>query len=86
MNITTKQIGDSYEYYIYNSVKEDFEELWLWKNIPESILYELNIIKDYKIFSKYRNDIQQINNNSNNNSNNKTINIIQFGRENALDI
>ena len=55
--LTKKIIGDSYEYYILDKIKNDYDKVWHWKDFPESILYELNIIKDYDIFSKYRYDI-----------------------------
>ena len=55
--ISTKQIGDYYEYYVLDHIKTNFDTVWHWKNVPEYVLYELNIIKDYNIFSKYRYDI-----------------------------
>ena len=55
--ITTKQIGDNYEYFVLDHIKNDFDNVWHWKNVPEYVLYELNIIRDYNIFSKYRYDI-----------------------------
>jgi superfamily II DNA or RNA helicase/phage anti-repressor protein len=55
--ITTKQIGDSYEYFVLNEIKHLYDQVWHWSNIPEYILYELNIIRNYDMFSKYRYDI-----------------------------
>jgi superfamily II DNA or RNA helicase/phage anti-repressor protein len=55
--LTTKTIGDSYEIFTFNSIKNDFDKIWLWRDIPESILFELNIIRNYDIFCKYRYDI-----------------------------
>ena len=55
--ITTKQIGDSYEYFVLNEIKHLYDQIWHWSNVPEYILYELNIIRNYDIFSKYRYDI-----------------------------
>ena len=55
--LTTKIIGDSYEYFVLDSIKKDYDQVWHWSKIPEQILYDLNIIRDYDIFSKYRYDI-----------------------------
>jgi superfamily II DNA or RNA helicase len=55
--LTTKLIGDSYEYFVLNQIKKDYDQVWHWKDIPESILYELNIIRNYDKFIKYRYDI-----------------------------
>jgi len=55
--LTKKLIGDSYEYYVLDQIKNDYDKIWHWKDFPESILYELNIIRNYDIFSKYRYDI-----------------------------
>ena len=55
--ITTKTIGDSYEYFVLDSIKKDYDRVWHWSNVPEYVLYDLNIIRDYDIFSKYRYDI-----------------------------
>ena len=55
--LTTKIIGDSYEIFICDAIKNDFDKVWLWKDTPESILFELNIIRNYDIFCKYRYDI-----------------------------
>ena len=55
--ITTKQIGDNYEYYVLDKIKNEYDYVWHWKNVPEYVLYKLNIIRDYNIFSKYRYDI-----------------------------
>ena len=55
--ITSKQIGDAYEYFVLKLIKKDFDQVWHWSNVPEYVLYELNIIRNYDIFSKYRYDI-----------------------------
>ena len=55
--ITTKQIGDSYEYFVLNKIKYQYDQVWHWSKLPEQILYDLNIIRNYDIFSKYRYDI-----------------------------
>ena len=55
--ITSKIKGDSYEYYVLEKIKNEYDFVWHWKNLPEYILYDLNIIRDYNIFSKYRYDI-----------------------------
>jgi predicted helicase len=55
--MNTKQIGDNYEIFILNYIKNDYDNVWLWKDVPEKYLYELNIIKNYDIYSKYRYDL-----------------------------
>ena len=55
--ITTKIIGDSYEYFVLDSIKKNYDQVWHWSNVPECILYDLNLIRNYDIFSKYRYDI-----------------------------
>jgi len=55
--ITTKQIGDSYEYFVLDSIRDNYDKVWHWSQVPEYVLYELSIIRNYDIFSKYRYDI-----------------------------
>ena len=55
--ITNKQIGYSYEYFILNKIKHNYDQVWHWSKVPEYVLYDLNIIRDYNIFTKYRYDI-----------------------------
>ena len=55
--ITTKTIGDSYEYFVLDSIKKVYDQVWHWSQVPEYVLYDLNIIRDYDMFSKYRYDI-----------------------------
>ncbi len=53
---TDKQIkGDNYEKFILEKFKADYDDIWLWKDVPESILFTYGIIKNYDIFCKYRN-------------------------------
>lgn len=55
---TIKQnIGTTYEYFVVESIKNEYDNVWHWKDFPEEKLYELGIIKDYDIFCKYRNDL-----------------------------
>lgn len=51
--------GDLYEQFIIEHLidVEKYNQVWLWKNIPESILFEENIITDYISYSQVRNDI-----------------------------
>lgn len=51
--------GDNYENYIlqYLINIQKYDKAWLWKNIPEKILFEENIILDYNNYSYVRNDI-----------------------------
>ena len=50
-------IGTSYEYYVLEYIKKDYEKVWQWRDFPEKLMYELNLIKDYNKFKKYRVDI-----------------------------
>jgi superfamily II DNA or RNA helicase/phage anti-repressor protein len=52
-----QQIGINYEYYVLEHIQQNYDKVWHWSKFPEKILYELNIIKDYDKFKKYRNDI-----------------------------
>jgi len=52
-----KKVGTGYEYYVLEHIKKDYEKVWHWKNFPEKLMYELNLIKDYDKFKKYRADI-----------------------------
>lgn len=55
---TLKQnIGFTYEHFVAESIKKEYDKVWLWRDFPESILHELNIIKNYDIFCKYRYDL-----------------------------
>lgn len=51
--------GDNYENYILNYLIEfeKYGQAWLWKNLPEKILFQENIIQDYLSYSQVRNDI-----------------------------
>ena len=51
------KVGLAYEYYVLNQIKKDYEKVWHWKDFPEKLMYENNLIKDYNIFCKYRYDI-----------------------------
>jgi predicted helicase len=58
MNTTYQQkIGFGYEYFVLEQIRKDYDQVWHWKDFPEKLMYENNLIKDYDIFSKYRNDI-----------------------------
>lgn len=54
-----KYKGDIYELFIFDHLKntEKYDFVWLWKDIPEKVLFEENIITDYAIYSLVRNDI-----------------------------
>lgn len=51
------KVGLAYEYYVLEQIKKDYEKVWHWKDFPEKLMYENNLIKDYDIFCKYRYDI-----------------------------
>lgn len=52
-----QNIGTSYEYFVLDEIRNDYDEVWHWSKFPEKILYDLKIIKNYEIYSKYREDI-----------------------------
>lgn len=54
-----KYKGDQYELFIANYLKNtrEYDSVWFWKDIPEKILFEENIITDYATYSLVRNDI-----------------------------
>ena len=38
MNTTySQQIGTSYEYYVLEQIKNDYEKVWHWKDFPEKL-------------------------------------------------
>jgi superfamily II DNA or RNA helicase len=51
------KVGHTYEYYVLEQIKKDYEKVWHWRDFPEKLMYENNLIKDYDIFCKYRYDI-----------------------------
>jgi superfamily II DNA or RNA helicase len=55
MKISNQVKGDNYEAFVLNTLKPEYDDIWLWKNVPECILYKCGVIKDYSIFCKYRN-------------------------------
>lgn len=57
MTTFIQRIGTEYEYFVLEQIRKDYEKVWHWKDFPEKILYELNIIRDYNKFKKYRIDI-----------------------------
>ena len=56
-NTFQQQIGTAYEYYVLEHIKDKFDNVWHWKDFPEKLMYEINLINDYKTYSKYRYDI-----------------------------
>ncbi len=54
-----KEKGTSYELFILDHLiqTEKYDSAWLWKDIPEKILCEENIITNYANYSLVRNDI-----------------------------
>ena len=43
---TLLQQGTNYEIYVKDIIKEKYSECWLWKDIPNYVLLELQFIKD----------------------------------------
>jgi len=56
-NYYAHKVGFTYEYFVLDKIKDDFDNVWHWKDFPEKLMYECNLIKDYDIFCKYRYDI-----------------------------
>jgi len=52
-----QRIGTEYEYFVLNHIRNMYDQVWHWLDFPEKLLYELNLIKDYDRFKKYRHDI-----------------------------
>jgi superfamily II DNA or RNA helicase/prophage antirepressor-like protein len=49
--------GDNYEKYVLNHLKKDHTNIWLWKDVPERILFDNNIIINYDEYCENRKDI-----------------------------
>ena len=50
-------VGKTYEYFVLDEIKKDYDKVWHWSDFPEKLMYENNLINDYNIFCKYRYDI-----------------------------
>jgi len=58
MSITYSQkIGFTYEYFVLQQIKKDYDKVWHWKDFPEKLMFDNNLINNYEIFCKYRYDI-----------------------------
>jgi len=55
--MTNQKKGILYEEYVCKRLKESYDQIFLWKDCPESILIEHKIILNYDIYSNYRKDI-----------------------------
>jgi superfamily II DNA or RNA helicase len=51
------KVGFTYEYFVLDQIKNDYDKVWHWKDFPEKLMYNNNLIKDYDTFCKYRYDI-----------------------------
>ena len=49
--------GDDYEKHILNHFKNDNDDIWLWKHVPERVLFDHDVIIDYDEFCETRKDI-----------------------------
>ena len=57
-NCTYQQkVGFTYEYYVLDKIKNEYDKIWHWRDFPEKLLYDNNVIKDYTTFCKYRYDM-----------------------------
>ena len=50
MTNNNKVKGDFYEVFVAEKIKKQNNEVFLWKNIPENILYEMNYVDDWNEF------------------------------------
>jgi ERCC4-related helicase len=50
-------VGKTYEYFVLEQIKKDYDKVWHWSDFPEKLMYENNLINDYNVFCKYRYDI-----------------------------
>uniref|UniRef100_A0A6C0DZU4 Helicase ATP-binding domain-containing protein n=1 Tax=viral metagenome TaxID=1070528 RepID=A0A6C0DZU4_9ZZZZ len=50
-------VGISYEYYVLENIRKDYDIVWHWRDFPERLMFENNLIKEYNTFIKYRYDI-----------------------------
>ena len=58
MSLTYSQkVGFSYEYFVLEQIRKNYDKVWHWKDFPEKLMYENNLITNYEVFSKYRYDI-----------------------------
>ena len=57
MTTYVQQIGTAYEYYVLEQIKKEYDKVWHWKDFPEKLMYENNLINNYEKFCKYRYDI-----------------------------
>jgi superfamily II DNA or RNA helicase/phage anti-repressor protein len=53
----THKVGFTYEYFVLDQIKNDYDKVWHWRDFPEKLMYDNNLIKDYDTFCKYRYDI-----------------------------
>lgn len=49
--------GISYENHVVNTLRPEYDNIWLWQDVPESILIENKIITNYTTYSEHRRDI-----------------------------
>jgi hypothetical protein len=52
-----QKVGFTYEYYVLEQIKKDYDNVWHWRDFPEKLMIENNLINDYETFCKYRYDI-----------------------------
>ncbi len=55
MNLYKKNKGDTYEFYVLQKLKKNFDDIWLFKFTPEKILQQTKLFDNYDIYTKYKN-------------------------------
>ena len=46
--------GKEYEKFVRDHLRDKYDQVWLWSDVPEKILIEHNIIKNYDSYSANR--------------------------------
>jgi hypothetical protein len=55
MNLYKKNKGDTYEFYVLQKLKKNFDDIWFFKFTPEKILQQTKLFDNYDIYTKYKN-------------------------------
>ena len=58
VNIMSQNInqikGQAYENFVLKHIQNQYDQIWLWSNVPEKILLEHSIIENYNVYCKNR--------------------------------
>ena len=42
-----QKVGFTYEYYVLEQIKKEYDNVWHWRDFPEKLMIENNLINDY---------------------------------------